>query len=111
MMIGYAASSAAIKPAIRYAGRLLGDALSTLPQTETDLIQGTGTQVGNCGGATCTRWGDYSAMSLDPNGCTFWFTSQYYAVDGSELPDPDWLVHVSVLHGDRERNRFRHRYR
>jgi hypothetical protein len=81
-MLGYSASSAAIKPAIRYAGRFPGDPLSTLPQTEVDLIQGTGTQVGNCGGATCTRWGDYSAMSLDPNGCTYWFTSEYYAVDG-----------------------------
>jgi hypothetical protein len=82
MLVGYSASSAAMKPAIRYAGRLPGDPLSTLPQTETDLIQGLGTQLGNCGGATCTRWGDYSAMSLDPNGCTFWFTSEYYAVDG-----------------------------
>ena len=82
LMIGYSASSSTIKPAIRYAGRLPGDPLSTLPQTETDLIQGLGTQVGTCGGAACTRWGDYSAMSLDPNGCTFWFTSEYYAVDG-----------------------------
>ena len=82
MMVGYSASSAAIKPAIRYAGRLAGDPLSTLPQTETDLIQGLGTQVGNCGGAACTRWGDYSGMSLDPNGCTFWYTSEYYAADG-----------------------------
>jgi len=56
MMLGYAASSSAMKPAIRYAGRLFGDALSSLPQTEVDLIQGTGTQVGNCGGAACTRW-------------------------------------------------------
>src|SRR5207248_4669994 len=54
----------------------------TLTQTEQTLIQGTGTQLGNCGGAPCTRWGDYSAMSLDPNGCTFWYTNMYYAVDG-----------------------------
>jgi carboxypeptidase family protein len=82
MMIGYSASSSAMKPAIRYAGRLVGDGLSTLPQTEVDLIQGTGTQTGTCGGATCTRWGDYSAMTLDPDGCTFWYTTEYYAVDG-----------------------------
>ncbi len=83
MLIGYSASSSAIKPAIRYAGRLAGDPLSTLPQTETTLIAGGGTQVGNCGSSTCTRWGDYSAMSLDPiDGCTFWYTSQYYAADG-----------------------------
>ena len=82
MMIGYSASNATMKPAIRYAGRLSADPIDTLPQTEVDLIQGTGTQVGNCGG-TCTRWGDYSAMSLDPvNGCTFWYTNEYYATDG-----------------------------
>ena len=83
MMLGYTASSSTMKPAIRYAGRLAGDPLSTLPQTETDLIQGGGTQVGNCGTTACTRWGDYSAMSLDPvDGCTFWFTTEYYAADG-----------------------------
>ncbi len=82
MMIGYSASNSTMKPAIRYAGRLFGDALSSLPQTEVDLIQGTGTQVGTCGG-TCTRWGDYSAMTLDPtDGCTFWYTQEYYATDG-----------------------------
>jgi hypothetical protein len=27
------------------------------------------------------RWGDYSAMSIDPvDGCTFWYTNEYYAV-------------------------------
>jgi len=83
MMVGYSASSSTMKPAIRYAGRLPGDPLGTLPQTETNLIQGLGTQVGLCGGATCTRWGDYSAMSLDPvDGCTFWYTTEYYAADG-----------------------------
>ena len=82
MMIGYTTSSSTMKPGIKYAGRLAGDLVNTLPQTETTLIQGLGTQVGSCGG-TCTRWGDYSAMSLDPvDGCTFWFTSQYYAADG-----------------------------
>ena len=33
-------------------------------------------------GVTCVKWGDYSSMSLDHDGCTFWFTSQYYAADG-----------------------------
>ncbi len=27
----------------------------------------------------CDRWGDYSAMSVDPvDDCTFWYTNQYY---------------------------------
>jgi|GEM_PF-416546 len=77
MALGYSASSLTLFPAIRYAGRLAADPLNTLPQTETSLIEGTGSQ------NSSTRWGDYSAMSLDPDGCTFWFTSEYYATIGS----------------------------
>ena len=82
MALGYSTSNSTTKPAIKYAGRLATDPLNTLGQTEQVLIQGTGTQTGNCGGGPCARWGDYSAMSLDPNGCTFWYTNEYYAVDG-----------------------------
>ena len=82
MALGYSVSSSTTKPAIMYAGRLASDPVNTFSQTEQLLLQGTGTQSGNCGGAPCTRWGDYSAMSLDPNGCTFWYTNMYYAVDG-----------------------------
>ena len=82
MAIGYSTSSSTTKPAIKYAGRLAGDPVNTFSQTEQLLIQGTGTQVGNCGGSSCTRWGDYSAMTLDPDGCTFWYTNEYYQVDG-----------------------------
>jgi hypothetical protein len=81
MAIGYSTSSAASFPAIKYAGRLSTDPLSSLPQTEVTMMSGTGTQSGSCGG-TCERWGDYSAMSLDPDGCTFWYTNEYYATTG-----------------------------
>jgi hypothetical protein len=81
MALGYSTSSSTTKPAIKYAGRLSTDPVNTFSQTEQLLIQGTGTQTGNCNGP-CTRWGDYSAMSLDPDGCTFWYTNEYYAADG-----------------------------
>jgi hypothetical protein len=79
MAIGYSVSSATVFPSIRYAGRLAGDAANSITQTEASLIAGTGAQFGNCGGAPCERWGDYSAMTLDPNGCSFWYTNEYYA--------------------------------
>jgi uncharacterized repeat protein (TIGR01451 family) len=82
LALGYSTSSSTTKPAIQYAGRLASDPVNTFSQTEQLLIQGAGTQTGNCGGAACTRWGDYSAMTLDPNGCTFWLTHMYYAADG-----------------------------
>ncbi len=76
MALGYSASASTLFPAIRYAGRLSTDPLDSLPQTETSLIEGTGSQT------STNRWGDYSAMSLDPDGCTFWFTNEYYATTG-----------------------------
>ncbi|HEY0174093.1 MAG TPA: Ig-like domain repeat protein [Pyrinomonadaceae bacterium] len=76
MALGYSTSSSTTKPAIKYAGRLAADPVNTFSQTEQVLIQGTGTQVGT------SRWGDYTAMSLDPDGCTFWYTNEYYILDG-----------------------------
>ena len=82
MALGYSTSNSTSKPAIKYAGRLATDPINTFSQTEQLLIQGAGTQTGNCGGSPCLRWGDYSAMTLDPDGCTFWYTNMYYPVDG-----------------------------
>ncbi len=81
MAIGYSASNATSNPAIRYAGRLAGDPLNAITQTEQSLLEGTGSQSGSCGG-TCVRWGDYSAMALDVDGCTFWYTNLYYQTTG-----------------------------
>jgi uncharacterized repeat protein (TIGR01451 family) len=82
MALGYNTSSSTTKPALKYAGRLAADPINTFSQTEQTLIQGDGTQTGTCAGGTCTRWGEYSTMTLDPDGCTFWMTGEYYAVDG-----------------------------
>ncbi|MGE4069583.1 MAG: beta strand repeat-containing protein [Lysobacterales bacterium] len=76
MLMGYSASSSTLRPAIRWAGRLSSDPVNTLPQTETSLIEGTGSQ------NTSNRWGDYAAMNLAPDGCTFWFTTEYYITTG-----------------------------
>ena len=27
---------------------------------------------------TSHRWGDYSSMTIDLDGCTFWYVNQYY---------------------------------
>lgn len=75
--IGYSISSSSMSPAIRYAGRLAGEAPNQLPQNEAELFQGPGSQTGSA------RWGDYSALSVDPvDDCTFWYT-QEYATSGS----------------------------
>ena len=79
--IGYSTSNGVAPnfPSIAYAGRLATDPPNTLPQTETQLIAGGGSQLFDCGGAPCHRWGDYSSMSVDPtDDCTFWYTNEYY---------------------------------
>ncbi|HKA08599.1 MAG TPA: carboxypeptidase-like regulatory domain-containing protein, partial [Gemmataceae bacterium] len=74
--LGYSVSSLTTNPSIRYAGRLPGDPPGTLAQTEQVLINGPSVQ-----GDTGNRWGDYSAMQVDPvDYCTFWYTQEYYAV-------------------------------
>ena len=89
MAIGYTTSSSSLYPALKYAGRLSTDALNTMSLTETTLYQGTGGQLASCGEAVCHRWGDYSAMTLDPDGCTFWYTNEYYGTIGY-----DWHTRI-----------------
>ncbi|MDQ2854204.1 MAG: hypothetical protein M3R32_05025 [Chloroflexota bacterium] len=80
--LGYSTSNGSSPnfPSIAYVGRLATDSLGTMPQTEMQLVAGAGSQTNNCGGAVCHRWGDYTAMSVDPvDDCTFWYTNEYYS--------------------------------
>ena len=80
MAVGYSTSNNAQFPSLAYAGRLVSDPLNALSQGEAQMIAGGGSQKNNCGGAPCHRWGDYTAMSVDPaDDCTFWYVGQYYA--------------------------------
>lgn len=71
--VGYSVASAGTFPSVRYTGWEVGDPLGTL-QAETWLVSGGGSQTG------FDRWGDYSAMRIDPaDDCTFWYTQEYQA--------------------------------
>ncbi len=73
--VGYSISSTSVFPGVAWAGRLAGDPANQLAQGEAVVFAGTGVQRG-----TSNRWGDYSSMALDPaDGCTFWYTQEYYA--------------------------------
>jgi len=90
--LGYTASSSSVAPDIRYVGRLVGDPLNQLPQAETTMLPGVtrSVQTGNCGGSACTRWGDYSSMTVDPtDDCTFWYANMYFPVQG-----PNWVTRI-----------------
>ena len=79
LAVGYSVSSSTVHPAIRYTGRLVTDALNTL-EGEVSIFEGAGSQ----SGSNLSRWGDYSAMSVDPvDDCTFWYTNQYLKTTGA----------------------------
>ncbi len=83
MAIGYSISSSTMYPAIAYSGRLTTDSPNTLGQGETILIAGTGAQSADIYHLTSGRWGDYTAMTVDPtDDCTFWYTNEYYSSTG-----------------------------
>ncbi len=78
MALGYSVSSGSVSPSVRFTGRVPTDPASTM-ETEVNIISGSGSQDGNL-----SRWGDYSAMQVDPvDDCTFWFTEEYMKTTGS----------------------------
>jgi hypothetical protein len=90
LAVGYSVSSTATFPTIRYAGRLAGDPPNQLTQGEATLIAGTGVQRG-----TANRWGDYSALTLDPtDDATFWYTQEYYTAASQAFSTIGWLTRI-----------------
>lgn len=79
IMLAYSTSGTSLNPSIRYTSREAADPLGTLPGGEVDCVAGGGVQFGSS-----NRWGDYSAISVDPvNACTFWLTGEYYVNSGN----------------------------
>ena len=70
--LGYSESSSSIYPEIVYTGRTPSMAANTMG-SETVLQPGAGAQT------TYSRWGDYTALRIDPSDdTTFWYTNEYY---------------------------------
>src|SRR5438477_9019709 len=77
--LGYSKSSPSVIPGIYITGRLGTDAINTMG-AEATVTAGTGVQTTGGG----NRWGDYSAMSLDPiDQCTFYYTNEYLKTNGA----------------------------
>jgi hypothetical protein len=77
--IGFSASNnTTIKPSVVVAGRVPSDPAGTIT-FRSFMVRGTGVQT-----FTSNRWGDYSAMVIDPiDDCTLWYTQEYYITNGS----------------------------
>ncbi len=75
--LGYTLGSSTVFPSVFFTGRNPGDPAGTM-QTEQVIVNGSGSQT------SPTRWGDYSAMTVDPaDDCTFWYTQEYSKTTGS----------------------------
>ena len=86
ILLGYSESSDAIFPSVAAAGQKVGGGLGVLAP-ELLYVNGTGSQEGS-------RWGDYSAMRIDPSdGCTFWFTTEYYMV----TQERNWSTDIAAI--------------
>jgi len=74
MAIGYSKTSSSTFPGIFYTGRESGDPAGTL-QAEAMLKAGEVTFTSF--DAPPYRWGDYTEMTIDPDGTTFWYLGEY----------------------------------
>jgi hypothetical protein len=93
--LGYSASSATTFPGIRYNSRTATDPPGTLPGGEVLMIAGSDVQVNSV-----NRWGDYSTMTVDPDGCTFWYTQEYQADDGDFSQTRDFKTRIGSFKFD-----------
>jgi hypothetical protein len=74
MAVGYTKSSSAIWPSVWVTGRESTDTPGTL-QAEQQLKAGERFYRDWLSGAR--RWGDYTGMTIDPDGVTFWYLGEY----------------------------------
>ncbi len=89
LAVGYSFSNEQKAPSILYSGKLANEPRGTF-RTEETLIGGTGVQAG-----FGSRWGDYTAMSIDPSDdCTFWLTNQYYTAESQAENPLGWLTRI-----------------
>ena len=74
-------------PSIAIAGRKKNDPIGLGKlEAEVKVVTGAGSQPD-----TSNRWGDYSAMRIDRDGCTFWYTQEYYTVTATF----DWSTRIA----------------
>jgi hypothetical protein len=94
--LGYSKSGTAMFPAIAFTGRLATDPLGQMTIPEETIHAGTGSQTG------LDRWGDYTQMSVDPNGNNFWYVNQYQQTTGSfnwrtRIANIDYTIPVELV--------------
>lgn len=84
-----------VYPGIRFTGRFAGDRRGRMTLKEGTIVNGTGVQT-----TTNSRWGDYTAMTVDPiDDCTFWYVNEYYTQASQNANEfgVGWLTRIASL--------------
>src|SRR5205823_1575857 len=93
--VGYSTSSEVAFPSIAYAGRLAGDSLNDLTQGEAQMFAGQGSENVAFFLPPVGRWGDYTALTVDPSdGCTFWYVNEYFGALAEADPGAPWQTRI-----------------
>lgn len=83
--LAYNIGSENTRVGIRYTGRLDGDPLGEMTYPESVMVDGNGIQTNT------NRFGDYTHLSMDPDGVTFWNTGEY--LSGNNF----WRTRISAF--------------
>lgn len=87
--IAYSVSSSSMYPSIYFTGRKATDALNQLTIPEGIIHTGTVSMTG------ASRWGDYTAMNIDPSdNQTFWTTQEFVGSYGGWCP---WATKIATF--------------
>ncbi len=82
-----------IYPGIRFTGRFAGDTPGKMTLNEGIIVNGSGVQK-----TPYSRWGDYTAMTVDPvDDCTMWYVNEYYTRQSQAASDFGWLTRIASL--------------
>jgi len=85
--LAYSVSSSTMYPSIYFTGRKASDPLNQMTFAEGII------QTGTVSMTTYSRWGDYSALNVDPtDNSTFWTTQEYVGTYGGWCP---WATKIA----------------
>ena len=83
----------ALYPSVYYNGRLGTDALNTL---QTEAVIKAGEIEYSAFDGSPHRWGDYTEMTIDPNGETFWYLGEYSKNTGTSDRWGTWIAELDL---------------
>lgn len=83
MAYNFGSSSTAV--GIRFTGRFDGDPLGDMTVAETVIQDGIGIQT------ITNRFGDYSQLTMDPNGGQFWYTGEFF------ITNNNWATKIAAF--------------